>query len=88
MECSNYRGIGVLNVAYNILSKTLCTCLKPYMENTIEKYQCGFRPGKSTTDQIFTLRQNLEKTREYNITNHHLFIDIKAACDSIDRAKR
>jgi hypothetical protein len=32
-------------------------------------------------------RQILEKTREYNITTHHLFIDFKAAYDSIDRAK-
>jgi hypothetical protein len=42
MEYSNYRGISVLNVAYKILSNILCTRLKPYMENTIGKYQCGF----------------------------------------------
>jgi hypothetical protein len=35
------------------------------------------------TDQMFALRQILEKTREYNITNHHLFIDFKAAHDLI-----
>jgi endonuclease/exonuclease/phosphatase family metal-dependent hydrolase len=87
LECSNHRGIGVLNVAYKILSKTICSRLKPHMDNTIRNYQCGFRPGKSTIDQIFTLRQILEKTREYNITRHHLFIDFKAAYDSIERSK-
>lgn len=85
LECSNYRGISLLNVAYKILSKIICLRLKPYMEYNIGKYQCGFRPGKSTTDQIFTLRQILEKTREFNITTHHLFVDFKAAYDSIER---
>jgi sorting nexin-29 len=36
-------------------------------------------------DQIFTLRQILEKCKELNIATHHLFIDYKAAYDSINR---
>ena len=84
-ECKNYRGISVLNAAYKILSFILCERLKPYLTNIIGSYQCGFRPGKSTTDQIFTLRQILEKTREFQIDTHHLFIDFKQAYDSIIR---
>jgi hypothetical protein len=37
--------------------------------------------AKSTTDQLFALRQILEKCNEFNITTHHLFIDFKAAYD-------
>jgi hypothetical protein len=33
------------------------------------------------------LRQILEKTRGYSASTYHLFIDFKAACDSIDRDK-
>ena len=33
-------------------------------------------PCRSTTNQIFTLRQILEKTQEYRTTTHHLFIDL------------
>ncbi|WP_333764848.1 RNA-directed DNA polymerase, partial [Streptomyces sp. IBSBF 2390] len=84
-ECKNYRGISVLNSAYKILSFILCERLKPYLHNIIGDYQCGFRPGKSTTDQIFTLRQILEKTREFQIDTHHLFIDFKQAYDCIIR---
>lgn len=84
-ECKNFRGISVLNTAYKILSFILCERLKPYLINIIGDYQCGFRPGKSTTDQIFTLRQILEKTREFQIDTHHLFIDFKQAYDSIIR---
>lgn len=38
-------------------------------------------------DQIFTLRQILEKTKEYNIELHHLFIDFSSAYDTIDRSQ-
>ncbi|XP_058449190.1 uncharacterized protein LOC131429160 [Malaya genurostris] len=48
-------------------------------------YQAGLVDGRSTTDQIFTVRQILQKCREYQVPTHHLFIDFKAAYDSIDR---
>lgn len=86
-DCSNYRGISLLNNAYKILSSILCERLKPYMASNIGSYQCGFRPGKSTTDQMFTLRRLLERTLEFQIDTHHLFIDFKKAYDSIQRDK-
>ena len=85
MLCSNYRGISLINIGYKILSTILCERLKPYCNRQIGNYQCGFRPGKSTTDQMFTLRQILQKTNEFKIDTHHLFIDFKAAYDSISR---
>jgi hypothetical protein len=35
--------------------------VKPYANQIIGQYQCGFREGESTIDQIQTLRQILEK---------------------------
>ncbi|XP_072389549.1 uncharacterized protein [Diabrotica undecimpunctata] len=40
----------------------------------------------STIDQIFLLRQTLEKTYEFEIDTHHLFIDFKSAYDCVDRS--
>jgi sorting nexin-29 len=57
------------------------------MENIVGKYQCGFRTGKSTTGQIQSIRQILEKTSEYGISTFHLFMDFKAACDTVRRDK-
>src|ERR1700761_1702839 len=48
-------------------------------------YQCGFRNGRSTTDQLFIIRQIMEKAWEHNISIHHLFVDFKQAYDSIIR---
>ncbi|XP_071041920.1 uncharacterized protein [Parasteatoda tepidariorum] len=48
-------------------------------------YQCGFRAGKSTKDQIFCLHQILEKSMEFNVGTHNIFIDFKAAFHCINR---
>ena len=88
MACSNYRRILLLNIAYKILSYILYVRLSEYTERIIDKYQCGFRKGKSTTNQIFTLSQIMEKTVEYQIGVHHLFTDFKSVYDSIYREKR
>ena len=84
--CANYRGISLLNIAYKVLASVLCERLKPTVNQLIGPYQCGFRPGKSTIDQIFTIRQILEKTHERRIDTHHLFVDFKAAFDSTERS--
>jgi hypothetical protein len=52
---------------------------------SIGDYQCGFRRNRSTTDQIFYIRQILEKKWEYNGTVHQLFIDFSKAYDSVRR---
>lgn len=83
--CSNYRGISLLNIAYKIFASIVCERLKPHVIRIIGPYQCGFMPGKSTTDQIFTLRQILEKTHEFQVDTHHLFVDFKQAYDTPNR---
>jgi sorting nexin-29 len=85
MQCANYRGISLLNTTYKIFSKIMYTQLLPYAEKVTGNYQCGFQHGKSTTDQIYTLRQILEKNGKFSIETHHLFIDFRTAYNSINR---
>jgi hypothetical protein len=56
-----------------------------YADEIIGDNQCGFRRNWSTTDQIFYIRQILEKKWQYNGTVHQLFIDFKKAYDSVRR---
>ena len=86
-DCGNYRGISLLNIAYKILAAIMCERLKPHVIRVIGSYQCGFMPGRATSDQIFTIRQILEKTQEFQIDTHHLFIDFKQAYDTPKRYK-
>jgi hypothetical protein len=68
-----------------MLSDILLSRLIPYADEIIGDHQCGFRRNRSTTDQIFYIRQILEKKWEYNGTVHYLFIDFKKAYDSVRR---
>ena len=54
-----------------------------YAEKVIGDYQAGFRPGRSTIDQIFTVKQMLEKCWEYNINVYLAFIYSRKAYESV-----
>jgi hypothetical protein len=45
----------------------------------------GLKRNRSATDQIFCVRQILEKKRKYNEAVHQLFVDCKKAYDSVRR---
>lgn len=81
----NYRPITLLNTAYKVLSNVINARLQPYAEDILGQYQCGFRKNRSTIDQIFILRQILEKCSEWCVDTYHMFIDFRTAYDSIKR---
>jgi sorting nexin-29 len=64
LDCQDYCGITLLNTAYNVFSNILYERLQPHVEKVIGNYQRGFRSGKSTVDQIHTLRQIIEKKKK------------------------
>jgi Reverse transcriptase (RNA-dependent DNA polymerase) len=85
MECGNYRGITLLQTAYKILAKLLSWRLDPFYDNFLHDFQSGFRKQKSTIDQIHNVRQIIQKSYGKNVETFHLFVDFRAAYDSVDR---
>ena len=57
------------------------------MESKLEDGQCAFRPGRSTTDQIFTLKQIFEKSWEYGKDLFASFVNLEKAYDRVPRDK-
>ena len=70
-----------------VVSRLRVNRLMPYVETTTGDYQCGYHQERSTVDQIFTVRQILEKCSKHGKDTHHLFIDFKVIYDSIDRCR-
>jgi hypothetical protein len=81
------RGIEVTGITYKVFSNVLNERLKKITKNLLGKYQCGFRENGSTSDQIFIIRQMMEKHYEHNQDLNMLFVDFKQAIDNIDRYK-
>jgi len=75
----------LLNDAYKIFAIILNQRLADIVEPMLGEYQSGFRPNRSTIDNIFILRQIIEKCYEFNIDIHNIFIDYSHAFDSIIR---
>ena len=64
-DCNNYRGITLLSLPGKAYAKVLEARLRTVAEPQLSDEQCGFRPGRSTSDQIFTLKLVCEKAWEY-----------------------
>ena len=86
-ECGNYRGISLLSVAGKILAKVLLNRLQPLSESIVPVTQCGFRPGRGTTDMISSARQVQEKCREQGRDLCLAFIDLTNAFDSVNKQR-
>lgn len=82
-DCKNYRGISLLSIPGKVFTKVLQRRMKSCVEGALAEEQAGFRPGRGTVDQIFTIRQITEKYTEYNRPCYFNFIDFKQAFDSI-----
>jgi hypothetical protein len=49
------------DTSYKIVFNILLSRLSPYIDEIIGDHQCEFRRNRSTTDEIFSIRQVLEK---------------------------
>jgi hypothetical protein len=75
----------LLCTAHRICSNILLRWLSSYVEGTVGGYQCGFRQGRSNSDQTIPKCQNLAKCNEFQTETQHILIDFWSAYDSTDQ---
>ncbi|MBM6549358.1 reverse transcriptase family protein, partial [Streptococcus dysgalactiae subsp. equisimilis] len=84
-SCENHRGISLVSIASKLLAGIILRRLSSAREQTTRENQAGFRPGRGCVDHIFTLRQILEHRHTFRRPTISVFLDLKAAFDSVDR---
>ena len=87
LECGNYRGTTLLSVPYRILTSIINERVKTVTGRIIGEYQCGFQQNKTTTDQLFIIRQIMEKNWLHGLELHMLSVDFKQAFYSVNRRR-
>ena len=83
--CSNYRGITLLSLPGKVYSGVLERRVRRIVESRIEEEQCGFRPGRGTVDQLYTLFRVLEGAWEFAQPVYMCFVDLEKAFDRVPR---
>ena len=83
LECNNYRGIKLMSHFMKLWERITEARLREIVN--IRDNQFGFRPGMSTTEPVFALRQLQEMCREKNKDLHMGFVDLEKALDRIPR---
>ncbi|KAI3359405.1 hypothetical protein L3Q82_002908 [Scortum barcoo] len=83
--CSNYRGITLLSLPGKVYARVLERRIRPIVDPWIQEEQCGFRPGRGTLDQLYTLHRVLEGLWEFAQPVHMCFVDLEKAFDRVPR---
>jgi Reverse transcriptase (RNA-dependent DNA polymerase) len=85
LVCDNYRGISLLCHAEKLLATIVLQRIKSRTEEILSEAQGGFRSGRSTIDQLMSLRLITEKYQEYNKDLYVCYVDFQKAFDSVWR---
>ena len=81
--CSNYRGIKLLSLSGKDYLGALERRDRRIVEPRIQKEQCGFRPGRGTVGQLYTLSRVLVGVWEFAQPVHMCFVNLEKAFDHV-----
>ena len=82
-QCGNYRTISLISHTSKIMLRVILNRLKKEAEEYLAEEQAGFRPGRSTVEQIFNCHIMMEKHLQHQKELYHNFIDFKKAFDRV-----
>ena len=79
MDLVNYRGISLLSLAGKVFCNIIQICIQKKTEKPLSESQAGFTTDRSTVDQLFSLRQLVEKFTEIGSPLYCCYIDYQNA---------
>ena len=80
----SYRPISLLCIPYKIVERLIYNRISPVIDPQLQE-QAGFRPGRSTLDQVAKLTSNIEQAFDGNLKGGAVFVDFTAAYDTVWR---
>ena len=78
--------IALLEVVGKVVARVIQARLQKLAEEELPESQCGFREGRGCSDMIFTIHQLVEKSIEHQSKQFIIFVDLKNAYDTVQRA--
>ena len=86
-DVGNYRGITLLSILGKLFTRVLNNRLKDWAENyyVLIEAQAGFRPGISTTDNVFVLHGVISHLLNQGKKLYCAFVDFTKAFDYVVR---
>ena len=85
-NCNNFRGITLLCSVYKVFARALLNRMKPFVEEQLSEYQCGFQAKRGCCDQLFSTKMVMQRAREFNVPVFICFIDLCKAYDSVNKS--
>ena len=70
------RGISVMSIVGKVFARVLNERVKVWTVDKVTYEQEGFRVGRGCVDQVFVVRQAVEKTIEKDKEAHMAFVDL------------
>jgi len=86
LNCDNYRGVSLLPHCGKVMAMVILQRIRKRTEEVLSEAQAGFRAGRSTVDQLFTLRRIAETYSEFSKQLYVCYVDFQKALDSVWRA--
>ena len=84
-EPKSYRPISLLCIPYKIVERLIYNRISPVIDPQLPQEQAGFRPGRSTLDQVAKLTSDIELAFDGNLKGGDVFVDLTAAYDAVWR---
>ena len=77
--CDNSRVIALVSIPSKVFFRIILNRIRMAVNQKIREEQAGFRAGRGGSDQIFTLRKNVEQCIDWNAPLFFNFVDFRKA---------